>query len=76
MAKKKDFTVAVLLFLFVGFFGAHRVYVKETVAPIFWYPFAVFFTIGIIYIFDIINLKKMIQLDYEGQIVREKLLKL
>lgn len=73
VAKQKDFGVALVLWLLLGGFGAHRVYITEKVGTLLWYWLAVICTLTIILWVDLFKLKGMIEDDYDKQLVRQKL---
>ena len=59
--QKKDFTVAILLWLFLGSVGAHRIYVKGNAWPLLWYFPVVLITFGIFLFVDVFLIKGMIE---------------
>jgi TM2 domain-containing membrane protein YozV len=58
---EKNFGTALLLWFFVGGFGAHRVYVNDKISPLFFYWLAVIFTLTIILWVDLFKLKSMVE---------------
>ena len=62
--EKKSFGIALLLWFVGGAFGAHRVYVKESVFTFFWYFLAAFFTFGLLPLIDLFLIKGMIEKKY------------
>jgi hypothetical protein len=62
--QRKSFGVALLLWLFFGSIGAHKMYVKERVHYIFWYWLASICTLSIILWIDLFRMKGMIDRQY------------
>lgn len=61
MMEKKSFGVALVLWLFLGGVGAHRIYIKESPITFLWYWLATICTLGIIVFVDLFLLKGMIE---------------
>lgn len=62
MAKQKDFGIALLVWFFFGGIGGHRVYLKDSITPLFYYWALVCVTLGIILLVDLFRLKSMVEL--------------
>ena len=63
-AQRKSFGIALILWLFFGGLGAHKMYIREKVHYIFWYWLAVICTLSIILWVDLFRLKTMIDQQY------------
>ena len=63
-AQRKSFGIALILWLFFGGLGAHKMYIREKVHYIFWYWLAVICTLSIILWVDLFRLKTMIDRQY------------
>lgn len=61
---RKSFGIALLLWLFFGVIGGHRMYIREKVHYIFWYWLAVICTFYMILFIDLFRLKGMIDRQY------------
>lgn len=73
--QKKDFTVAILLWLFLGGCGAHRCYIKGNAWPILWYFPAAVCTFGILLLVDVFLLKGMIEKRHMEDEMKEQYLR-
>jgi TM2 domain-containing membrane protein YozV len=56
--EQKSFKFALLIWLFLGGIGGHRIYVTNHISVILWYWFACFLTFGFIWIIDLAFLYK------------------
>lgn len=72
-ARKKDFGVAIILWLLAGSVGAHRVYVDEKVSVLLWYWLVFVCTLSIIFWVDLFKLKGRIENAYDKELIRTKL---
>lgn len=64
MMEKKSYGVAFVWWLFGGMFGAHRVYITGSAAPLLWYWLVAFGTLsGWVWV-DLVRMKKMIDKEY------------
>ncbi|PJZ19745.1 hypothetical protein CEW46_21435 [Bacillus cereus] len=61
MQSQKSFGMALVIWLFFGGLGAHRMYIKESVHYILWYWLATICTIGILPIVDLFLMSGMIK---------------
>ena len=68
--EKKSFGIALLLWFVGGAFGAHRVYIKESVFTLLWYWLAAIFTLGLLPLIDLFLIKGMIERQYLDEKVR------
>ena len=62
--EKKSFGIALLLWFVGAGFGAHRVYVKESVFTLLWYWLAAICSFGILPLVDLFLIKGMIEKQY------------
>ncbi|WP_028399364.1 NINE protein [Ectobacillus panaciterrae] len=58
--KRKSFGFALLIWLFLGGIGGHRIYMKQEINTILWYWLACFLTFGLIWAADLLFLYKWI----------------
>jgi TM2 domain-containing membrane protein YozV len=75
VTEKKSYGTALLIWLFFGGLGAHRVYIKESAVVVLWYWLAAICTLSIIVWVDLFRLKGMIQEQYEQEYIKEKAFK-
>ena len=62
ISSEKSFGKALLFALVFGGLGAHRIYLKESIMPVFYYWFLIAITLTGIYWYDLFTLKsKVIQ---------------
>lgn len=62
--ERKSFGVALILWLFLGGLGIHRVYIQEKVSVILWYWILVVCTLGIFVLIDAFRLKGLIEIEH------------
>lgn len=60
ITKEKSFLIALLLLVFTTLLGGHRVYLKESIFPLFWYGIAAILTCGILVLYDLFTLKSKV----------------
>lgn len=75
VTEKKSFGVALILWLFFGGLGAHRVYIHEKVSVLLWYWLACICTLSIIVWIDLFRLKGMIENQLQSEYVKESMYK-
>lgn len=75
VTEKKSFGIALVLWLFFGGIGAHRIYIKESASVILWYWLVAICTLSIYVWIDLFRLKGMIEGQYEKEYIKEKVLK-
>lgn len=71
LTEKKSFGVALVLWLFFGGLGAHRVYINEKVSVLLWYWLACICTLSIIAWVDLFRLKGMIKYQFENDYIKD-----
>jgi len=71
MKTGKSFGLALILWLFGGMIGLHRIYIQEKVSVIIWYWFVAFITFGLFPIIDLFRLKSLIEMANLKAKVRE-----
>lgn len=59
--EKKSFGLAVVLWIFTGMVGGHRVYIREQPSALLWYWLAAFCSFGIVPIVGLFQIKGKIQ---------------
>lgn len=66
MTEQKKFSVAFVLWLFGGMFGAHKVYIEEKVSVLLWYWLASMLTFGLVPLISLFKMKNKILLRNNG----------
>lgn len=71
VTEKKSFGIAILIWLFFGGIGGHRVYITEKASTLLWYWLVTIITLGIFPLVDVFFIKSKIMLQNNSSYIEE-----